>query len=1256
MSVGGGNIVVELTIDNKQFKAEVKGSGELVKQLGTQFDQSAKSAKRLEEAQLSLGTRFRHMVITMGALRFAAMDVYDIFMRLPAAIIKTAGELERTQALMAGLSSATTKAARDMEGAANFDYITKMARNAPFELSALADSFVKFKTGGLDPANGSMQSLVDSVARFGGTGETLKRASVAIQQMMGKSVISMEELRQQLGEAVPDAMKHMADGMGLTMGELAKVIETGTLAAEPALNKMFVRMRIANEGAAEEMMKTWVGMTSRLKTEWELTAKEIADAGAMEALKNVVSQLTAAMQSADFKRFAKDFGSAIGDVVNAASDVAQFLARYREEVILLGQAWLYYKAATSVVIPALRALKEAHAAVGSSYGKSIEQVTKAATERQQITLRAAQAEKAAELSRAVASRDASERMVAIRRAQLARLEADQAAHNARMAALQAALDASMARGGGVRIPGEAGGRMQSRDSVARRIADISATMAENSRQQEAFRNGIRASEQRMYEMSNAANGAQRALANMTTVVDGQSVALNRLRAVKMSLGTAFNALGGWITVLGFAITAGIALWDKYANAAERAAERARRATQGVSSAKDYADSVKALADAGKEMDAANNALKNVNNTRYGGAVVSAEEKALLEKNAAEARAEYERIAKEVTTHKKNVDRQEVDERVQSSIRATEEEARGASTASREAMAKLRAEKAQRLKGLKEGSKEYQAELNKIIREENAFSIESAQAQANVYDARMKEIAKKLQEGGLNSVDKEALLRESRDLATALEAQQNHITSAIRLRDEAIIRTTEKKDDNKGKGAKGNGLSRIDQLIERLKGEQAELKAEVESFTLTAGMADKAMAAAAKIRAQSALYATNKGKTPADKAKVDEAARLTEAVMKERDALKFAEDIAERGRAIGNDYREALETIANPLAKRPDLGLTGQLDDALAKTGMTIEQIAGRLGAGADEVVRIWTDLRAKMQTIDMAKVHQDAAQGIKELEDETAGANASMIRDETERARITQSLDIQTYAMRHRLRIQDMRRAAEAANDQAALARIDGMEAALNNTISAKILAMVNGTKTPMQQLVDNWNAASENMKKASVGWAESTMDSIHQMVMTGKADFKSLAVSILADMAKIALQKGIGGIVAKGASWLASAIPFENGGIMTNMGSVPLKKYAAGGVANSPQLALYGEGSKPEAYVPLPDGRTIPVTMTGGGEAGDVVSITINVTNNPDGSGKSSFDMAGNSDAYRRMGERIKGVVREELANQARPGGLLYR
>lgn len=55
-------------------------------------------------------------------------------------------------------------------------------------------------------------------------------------------------------------------------------------------------------------------------------------------------------------------------------------------------------------------------------------------------------------------------------------------------------------------------------------------------------------------------------------------------------------------------------------------------------------------------------------------------------------------------------------------------------------------------------------------------------------------------------------------------------------------------------------------------------------------------------------------------------------------------------------------------------------------------------------------------------------------------------------------------------------------------------------------------------------------------------------------------------------------------------------GGIMTEDGLVPLRSYATGGVAYSPQAAIFGEGSSPEAFIPLQSGA-VPVKFRGDGQ-----------------------------------------------------------
>lgn len=147
----------------------------------------------------------------------------------------------------------------------------------------------------------------------------------------------------------------------------------------------------------------------------------------------------------------------------------------------------------------------------------------------------------------------------------------------------------------------------------------------------------------------------------------------------------------------------------------------------------------------------------------------------------------------------------------------------------------------------------------------------------------------------------------------------------------------------------------------------------------------------------------------------------------------------------------------------------------------------------------------------------------------------------------------------------------------------------------------------------------------------------------------------------------GAGGVGIKVANannlgWYAPTSFNANGGIVTSNGEIDLHKYARGGIANSPQLAVFGEGSMPEAFVPLPDGRSIPVSFRGNGTGesvgGNNISIVINVSNTNNTStetqssdatsaGKDSSDMA-------KLANRIKMLVRQEIVTQSRPGGLL--
>jgi hypothetical protein len=77
------------------------------------------------------------------------------------------------------------------------------------------------------------------------------------------------------------------------------------------------------------------------------------------------------------------------------------------------------------------------------------------------------------------------------------------------------------------------------------------------------------------------------------------------------------------------------------------------------------------------------------------------------------------------------------------------------------------------------------------------------------------------------------------------------------------------------------------------------------------------------------------------------------------------------------------------------------------------------------------------------------------------------------------------------------------------------------------------------------------------------------------------------------AFRAGLSADMKAAVDLIDNTVRFAEGGVMTASGPLPIHGHASGGIATTPHLALFGEGRMAEAFVPLPDGRSIPVTVT---------------------------------------------------------------
>ena len=178
--------------------------------------------------------------------------------------------------------------------AQQFDFLRRTANNAGISIAGIADSFVKFSAA-TQSSNIPLEqtnALFEAVARAGSTlGLSTERVQLALDalgQIASKGVVSMEELRQQLGDSLPGALSLTAKGLGVTDAELIKLVESGRLASRdffPALTKGLKDL----QGTTDGLNQAW----ARFKNNLTLTAQESGQAGGVDVLRGALAALNA---------------------------------------------------------------------------------------------------------------------------------------------------------------------------------------------------------------------------------------------------------------------------------------------------------------------------------------------------------------------------------------------------------------------------------------------------------------------------------------------------------------------------------------------------------------------------------------------------------------------------------------------------------------------------------------------------------------------------------------------------------------------------------------------------------------------------------------------------------------------------------------------------------------------------------------------------------------------------------------------------
>lgn len=1056
-------IRVELSLDDKGFTYRITRANQTLSELRTNIDRNTRALDGQRSAfRRTLGVMRDFTIV--GALVSAAFhNMKSAAISWQNEIIKQNAEVERMTVLMRGLSKETTALGRDQEAKKNVTEIFEIARKLPFEVKTLTDSYVKMRSVGIEPALHTTKVLSDAVANFGGDSSNLHRASIALQQMAGKGVISMEELRQQLGEAVPTAIKQMATAMSMTYGDLVDKISKGQVEAKTALERMIGEMERSMGGAGERMMNTWNGLMARLKTEWTQMAVAIGAGGSdkdgvggyFNSVKGVLAEMVEMMGHPAMRFWAKEFGADLEAVVLKAREVVGWLIKWRNEIGTAAK-WLAMIAGAAIL------------------GKLV----------------------------------------------------------SGMLSLAAATKVwALASGGGLLANLRSAGGV-----IAMMVADL--------------------------------RSGQGGFANM--------------RAGAQLLLPAIGALLGPLAAVG-----GLAymVYNHFKSARNEMDSLSRRIleTRGAGALMEDIPKLK------ENLEDVNDRFKSLQ--RY-----------------------YERVLKLAETDKSITDEDIA-------------EAKAAADAAERRLNSVREQLELARQGVTSGM--LAAAATTLQRElDNVRQVSQAKYnEATLLANKELETAKDKQKAELVH---RATLRE--------ENKKMHETQLGWLREQLALEAAEVKKLEAAKGGNTNVQSPEFQALLRSKGRLQAIKDAITETELASQRLNDSIGGG-KYLAPRQGFGEGGGKTAAEQylsELTNKLESLREQVAKPGNPAFFVE-LETRLKALQADAKttpEVIEKIRKAAGELFDQGQLNAQAKLLDQAGDSVAKLRAKL-EGTGELS--WTQrfIRGDFaQAVPMDPAAYDAMiQKLKELDEQAVSIKAALdVQDEIKRMsseaqQARRSLLPDGQQMRQELKDQaEVYRAHIATlgtNDEARKRYLE----AFYDWQSAKADELARKLETPIQKLARSWEDHTARMQEASTGWITDFSTQMTDMLVDGKANWKGFADAVIKEIIRIMIQKQIAGLVnaavgfasglqntgngfgysSTAAAFGAGTEAFAKGGIMTSKGKLPLHAYASGGIARSPQLAVFGEGSRPEAYVPLPDGKTIPVTMAGGGQA---PNVTVNVIN----------------------------------------------
>jgi len=259
----------------RQYNRELKNAKQDFQNLDSKIKQADTAVGRFNRnvgnypKQAILGIRN-----LMGA--FGIVGGVTLFATLVKDIFQTTKELQSLDNALKQVTATNEVFARSQS------FLREISEDYGLEINGLTKQFTQFYVSAKDKLSGTeIENIFRSISKAGATMglsvDSQQRAFLALNQMMSKGTVQAEELRGQLGEALPGAFGIMAKAVGVTEKQLSGMMKSGQLLSDEVLPKFAKQLEKTYGIETVERVETLNASTQRLSNTWTDFVRNLND-------------------------------------------------------------------------------------------------------------------------------------------------------------------------------------------------------------------------------------------------------------------------------------------------------------------------------------------------------------------------------------------------------------------------------------------------------------------------------------------------------------------------------------------------------------------------------------------------------------------------------------------------------------------------------------------------------------------------------------------------------------------------------------------------------------------------------------------------------------------------------------------------------------------------------------------------------------------------------------------------------------------